>query len=68
MMAGLGMIDPTKRPPLGSMSPVAVGQCREALRQVHRADPGILGPIEEAFEVRIDQRLGDDANWSALAR
>ena len=68
MMAGLGMIDPTKRPPLGRMSPTAVGQCREALRQVHRADPGILGPIEEAFEVRIDQRLGDDANWSALAR
>jgi 4-hydroxy-tetrahydrodipicolinate synthase len=68
MMAGLGMIDSTKRPPLGPMSPTAVGQCREALRQVHRADPGILGPIEEAFEVRIDQRLGDDANWSALAR
>ena len=68
MMAGLGMLAPTKRPPLGRMSPTAVAQCREALREVHTADPGILGPIEEAFDVRIDQRLGDDARWSALAR
>jgi len=68
MMAGLGMIAPVKRPPLGRMNPVGVAQCREALREVHRADPGILGPIEEAFDVRIDQRLGDDAIWSSLAR
>jgi 4-hydroxy-tetrahydrodipicolinate synthase len=68
MMAGLGMLSATKRPPLGRMSSVAVAQCRDALREVHRADPGILGPIEEAFEVRIDQRLEDDARWSALAR
>ncbi len=68
MMAGLGMLSSTKRPPLGRMSPTAVAQCREALREVHAADPGILGPIEEAFDVRIDQRLGDDARWSALAR
>ena len=68
MMAGLGMISSTKRAPLGRMSPTAVAQCREALREVHAADPGILGPIEEAFDVRIDQRLGDDAIWSAFAR
>ena len=68
MMAGLGMMSSAKRAPLGRMSPTAVGQCREALREVHAADPGILGPIEEAFDVRIDQRLGDDAIWSAFAR
>lgn len=68
MMAGLGMISSAKRAPLGRMSAAAVGQCREALREVHRADPGILGPIEEAFDVRIGQRLGDDGVWSALAR
>jgi 4-hydroxy-tetrahydrodipicolinate synthase len=68
MMAGLGMLSSTRRPPLGRMSPAAVAQCRDALREVHTADPGILGPIEEAFDVRIDQRLGDDARWSALAR
>ncbi|MGB8330471.1 MAG: 4-hydroxy-tetrahydrodipicolinate synthase [Polyangiales bacterium] len=68
MMAGLGMISPAKRPPLGRMSPAGVAQCRDALSQVHAADPDLLGPIEEAFDVRIDQRLGDDAIWSALAR
>ena len=68
MMAGLGMISSAKRAPLGRMSPTAVARCREALREVHAADPGILGPIEEAFDVRIDQRLGDDGVWSTLAR
>ncbi|KPK14058.1 MAG: hypothetical protein AMJ62_14125 [Myxococcales bacterium SG8_38] len=68
MMAGLGMIPSVKRPPLGRMSSAAVEQCRNALRRVHQADPGILGPIEDAFDVRIDQRLGDDGAWSLLAR
>ncbi len=68
MMAGLGMIAHVSRAPLGRMTPGAVAQCREALRNVHSSDPGILGPIEESFDVRIDQRLGDDTVWSALAR
>ncbi|MGB5703693.1 MAG: 4-hydroxy-tetrahydrodipicolinate synthase [Polyangiales bacterium] len=68
MMAGLGMLSSAKRPPLGRMSATAVAQCREALREVHAADPGILGPLEEVFGVRIGQRLGDDGIWSALAR
>ena len=51
----------------GGSMPNAVARCREALREVHAADPGILGPIEEAFDVRIDQRLGDDGAWSTLA-
>jgi 4-hydroxy-tetrahydrodipicolinate synthase len=68
MMAGLGMIHGPKRPPLGRMSAAAVKLCRDALRLVHKTDKGILGPIEDAFDVRIDQRLGDDAVWSALAR
>ncbi len=68
MMAGLGMIPSAKRPPLGKMTNAAVGKCRDALRETHAADPGILGPIEEAFGVRIDQRLADDSLWSTLAR
>jgi len=68
MMAGLGVIPSVKRPPLGRMSSAAVQHCRDALRQVHQTDQGILGPIEDAFDVRIDQRLGDDGAWSALAR
>lgn len=68
MMAGLGMMSATARAPLGHMNADGVGQARQALRDVHAADPGILGPIEEAFDVRLDQRLGDDNIWSALAR
>lgn len=68
MMAGLGMIPSCKRPPLGRMSRTAVALCRDALRRVHEAEPGILDPIEEAFDVRIDQRLGDDSIWSGLGR
>ncbi|MDH3200030.1 MAG: 4-hydroxy-tetrahydrodipicolinate synthase [Myxococcales bacterium] len=68
MMAGLGMITSASRAPLGRMSAAAVAQCRDALRNVHSGDPAILGPIEEPFDVRIGQRLGDDAIWSALAR
>jgi len=68
IMAGLGMIGAAKRPPLGRMSSVAVAHCRSALRQVHAADPAILGPIEDSFDVRIDKRLADDATWSTLSR
>ncbi len=68
MMAGLGMLAPICRAPLGRMSSAAVGQCRDALRKVHQADAEILEPIEEAFDVRIEKRLEDDAVWSALGR
>ncbi len=68
MMAGLGMVGIVARPPLGKMTAEAVNRCREGLRTLHETDAGILGPIEEAFDVRIGQRLGDDALWASLAR
>ena len=68
MMAGLGMITGAARAPLGRMSPSAVAQCRQALREVHATDPQILGAIEDAFDVKVDRRLEDDSIWSALAR
>jgi 4-hydroxy-tetrahydrodipicolinate synthase len=68
MMAGLGMLNPKLRPPLGKMTAPAVQACRDALRQVHELDVRILSPIEPAFDVSIEQRLADDAVWAALAR
>ena len=68
MMAGLGMIGATTRPPLGRMTAPAVAHCRDALRKVHSADPEILAPIEDAFGVQVDRRLEDDSVWSLLAR
>jgi 4-hydroxy-tetrahydrodipicolinate synthase len=68
MMAGLGMVEPVVRAPLGLMSAPAVALCRAALQKVHRESAFVLEPIEAAFGVSIAQRLSDDAIWSALAR
>jgi 4-hydroxy-tetrahydrodipicolinate synthase len=64
MMAGLGMIGPRCRRPLGRMTPPAVATCRDALRAVWHHAPDVLRPIEDAFAVRIEQRLSDDAFWA----
>ncbi|MCA9529002.1 MAG: 4-hydroxy-tetrahydrodipicolinate synthase [Myxococcales bacterium] len=68
MMAGLGMIEATFRPPLGRMTPAGVAACREALRAVHASNAEHLAPIGRAFDVDIAARLADDAVWSSLAR
>lgn len=63
LMAGLGMIGGHCRRPLGRMTPPAVQVCRDAVRAVWEAMPEALTPIEEAFDVRIPQRLDDDSAW-----
>jgi 4-hydroxy-tetrahydrodipicolinate synthase len=68
MMAGLGMTSACLRPPLGLMTRSAVAACRAALQRTHRATPQILEPIEQAFGVKIEQRLKDDSVWSSLVR
>ncbi|MFO0693437.1 MAG: 4-hydroxy-tetrahydrodipicolinate synthase [Polyangiales bacterium] len=68
MMAGLGMLGPTMRAPLGKMTRSAVDACRSALREVQANAPELLSPIDEAFGVSVAKRLADDAIWSALAR
>ncbi len=64
MMAGLGMIGPRCRRPLGAMTPPAIAVCRGALRAVWDAAPEVLRPIEDAFGVRIEERLANDRCWS----
>jgi 4-hydroxy-tetrahydrodipicolinate synthase len=68
MMAGLGMIKPVNRAPLGKMTPIAVEKCRTALRAVYETRPDWFAPIESVFEVNIEARLADDAVWASLAR
>jgi 4-hydroxy-tetrahydrodipicolinate synthase len=68
MMAGLGMLGPTFRPPLGRMTQAAVQACRDAITAVHRNAPEILSPIEAAFGVSVAERLANDDSWSALVR
>jgi dihydrodipicolinate synthase/N-acetylneuraminate lyase len=67
MMAGLGMMGATTRAPLGPMSASAVTQARQALRAVHASDPSLLSPIDDAFGIKVEDRLEDDAVWASLA-
>lgn len=67
MMAGLGMIQPVCRPPLGKMSKSAVALCRDALQQVYASAPEYLQPIAEQFDVDIAARLRDDSVWASLS-
>lgn len=66
-MNGLGMHCGPCRRPLGRMTRAGVAVVRAALRETHRKDPSILKPIEDAYGVKIQQRLDDDVIWSALA-
>jgi len=68
IMAGLGMPVGACRKPLGRMTRVAVEKCREALKEVFKANPEHLKPINEAFGVNVEQRLNNDGVWSELAR
>lgn len=66
MMAGLGMLSPVFRAPLGLMNRPAVELCRQALRVTQDRNPELLRPIEEAYGVNVAARLNDNAVWSAL--
>ncbi len=68
LMAGLGMLEPVMRRPLGLMTAPAVAACRQGLRKVHERSPAVLEPIESAFDVSISKRLADDALWASLSR
>lgn len=68
MMAGLGMVKPVARAPLGKMTRNAVEKCRTALKAVYLQRPDWFAPIAAAFEVNIEARLRDDAVWLGLSR
>jgi 4-hydroxy-tetrahydrodipicolinate synthase len=68
MMAGLGIPCGPCRRPLGKMERAGVETCRAALREVFRADPESLRPIDRFFGVNVEGRLADDSVWAALTR
>ncbi len=68
MMAGLGMIGPVSRAPLGKMTHNAVERCRIALTAVYESRPDWFAPMAAAFEVDVHARLRDDSVWRALGR
>lgn len=68
MMAGLGMLEPVARAPLGKMTRNAVEKCRTAIRAVYASRPDWFAPVSAAFEVDVEARLHDDSVWHSLAR
>ncbi len=67
MMNILGMnVGPCRRP-LGRVTKQALNVMLEALRRVWAGTPEILEPIEDAFDVSIDDRLRDQRHWDGLS-
>ncbi|MCD5391105.1 4-hydroxy-tetrahydrodipicolinate synthase [candidate division NPL-UPA2 bacterium] len=67
LMNGLGMSAGPCRRPLGRMSPNGVQVVRSAVRTIWEKNPEILRPIEDAYGVKIEERLEKDEYWNKLA-
>jgi len=63
MMKGLGMPAGPCRPPLGKMTPKGVEVVRNALKKVYEMDEAILMPIQEFYQITIEDRLSNDRYW-----
>lgn len=59
LMALLGMPAGPCRRPLGKMTARGLETVVDAARRVHAANPDILGPVAEFFDVDIEARLAD---------
>ena len=60
LMAILGIPSGGCRRPLGRMTRKGIDFVRETARKVQAANPAILAPAAEFFNIDIDQRLNDD--------
>ncbi|MBI5347482.1 MAG: 4-hydroxy-tetrahydrodipicolinate synthase [Candidatus Aenigmarchaeota archaeon] len=67
LMKGLGMCAGSVRQPLGRMTESGVEQVRNAAIAVYNRNPEVLKPIEDAYNVSLQERLFDDRFWKPLA-
>ncbi len=67
LMNGIGMSAGPCRSPLGKMTCAGVKMVRNAAKLVWQENPQILKPVEDAYEVDIEERLANDAYWDILA-
>jgi len=63
MMKGLGLPSGPTRPPLGKMTPKGVETVRNALKEVYEKDREVFRPLQEFYEINIEDRLSNDRNW-----
>ncbi len=66
LMSLLGLPSGGCRRPLGRMTRKGIDFVRATARKVQAANPAILGPAAEFFNIDIDQRLNDDSALDAL--
>ena len=67
LMTILGMPSGGCRKPLGKMSKNGLDKVLEAARKIQAENPEILKPVAEFFNVNIEERLKNTANWEGLA-
>ena len=66
LMRILGMPSGPCRRPLGKMTQAGFQIVLENARKVHRLNPEILQPIEEFFNVDLNERLYEKRFWTGL--
>lgn len=67
MMAGLGMQENLCKRPMGRLTRQGIDLVRQALQAVWEDNPDYLEPIQDHYDVDIDERLEDDSLWSRLS-
>jgi len=66
MMNVLGMPSGPCRQPLGKMTRAGMMNVIESVRAVYSASPELFEPIEEFFDVDVNERLSDKKFWEGL--
>ncbi|MFO8083956.1 MAG: 4-hydroxy-tetrahydrodipicolinate synthase [Desulfobacterales bacterium] len=67
LMTVLGMPSGGCRQPLGKATQNGLKKVLDAVKTVWKNNPEILRPVEDFFDVNIEDRLNDPANWKGLA-
>ena len=67
LMAILGMPSGGCRRPLGKMTQQGLEKILDAARAVQKANPELLKPVADFFEVNIEERLNTPVYWKGLA-
>jgi 4-hydroxy-tetrahydrodipicolinate synthase len=63
LMRGLGMPAGPCRPPLGRMTPQGIAVVRDAVRTVYEQSKEVLFPIQDFYQVDLEERIYQDEHW-----
>lgn len=63
LMRGLGMPAGPCRPPLGRMTSMGAEVVRDAVKTVYENNPEVLTPIQDFYQVDLEERIYRDEHW-----